>query len=149
MAVEGEPATLRARPGDAARLGAIARDGGVNFAVASTVADEVVLCLFDDDGTETPVPLDDLDAGVWHGFVPGIGPGQAYGYRVSGPFEPANGLRCNPAKLLLDPYARALHGQVRPGLELLGHQLDDPDKPSDADSKDSMPRSVVTSQDYD
>jgi glycogen operon protein len=149
MAVEGESATLKARPGDAARLGAIARDGGVNFAVASTVADEVVLCLFDDDGTETPVPLDDLDAGVWHGFVPGIGPGQAYGYRVSGPFEPARGLRCNPRKLLLDPYARALRGQLTYGPELLGHDPGDPGRPSGADSACRVPRSVVISPDYD
>jgi isoamylase len=143
------PGTLQARPGDAARLGATARDGGVNFAVASTVADGVTLCLFDDDGTESQVGLEDVDASVWHGFVPGIGPGQAYGYRVAGPFEPAHGLRCNPAKLLLDPYARAFHGTVTYGPELLGHDPDDPRRPSGADSKGNVPRSVVASPEYD
>ena len=140
--------TLKARPGDAARLGAMPHDGGVNFAVASTIADEVTVCLFD-EGTETRVRLADFDAGVWHGFIPGIGPGQAYGYRVTGPFDPANGFRCNPNKLLLDPYARAFRGQVTYGTELLGHDPDDPDRPSGEDSGDHVPRSVVTSQDYD
>ena len=108
-------------PGDGTTLGAIPRDGGVNFAVASSVAEEVRLCLFDTDGNEAQVPLPDCEEGVWHGFVPGIGPGQAYGYRASGPFEPARGLRCNPNKLLLDPYARAFSGQVTYGPKLLGH----------------------------
>ena len=98
--------------------------------MASGIADAVTLCLFDGGGRETRLPLPDYDAGVWHGFVPGIGPGQLYGYRVAGPFEPANGLRYNPAKLLLDPYARALRGQVAYGPELLGHHPDDPDRPS-------------------
>jgi len=146
---QGAPAAVRVRPGDAARLGAIPRDDGVNFAVSSAVADEVTLCLFDGDGAETQVRLEAMDAGVWHGFVPGIGPGQLYGYRVAGPFEPANGLRCNPAKLLLDPYARAVRGQVTYGPQLVGHHPDDPDRPSADDSKDSVPRSVVVSPDYD
>ena len=66
-------------------------DGGVNFAVASTVAESVAVCLFDTDGTETRYDLDDYDAGVWHGVVPDVRPGQAYGFRVTGPFDPANG----------------------------------------------------------
>ena len=91
MTSQDASATPRVLPGDAARLGAIPHDGGVNFAVSSTIADEVTLCLFDADGTETRLKLEDQDAGVWHGFIPGVGPGQAYGYRVAGPFEPANG----------------------------------------------------------
>ena len=142
-------AAPRVLPGDAARLGATPNDSGVNFAVSSTIADEVTLCLFDDDGTETRLKLEDFDAGVWHGFVPGVGPGQAYGYRVTGPFEPASGLRCNPAKLLLDPYARAFRGQVRYGPELLGHDPEDPDMPGAADSSRSVPRSLVVDPSYD
>src|ERR1700677_124940 len=135
---------LRARPGDASRLGASPHEDGVNFAVASGVADEVTLCLFDaDTGEETQVKLDAYDAGVWYGLAPGVRPVQRYGYRVAGPFDPANGLRCNPNKLLLDPYARAFSGTVTYGPELLGHDLDDPGQPSKADSKALMPRSVV------
>ena len=141
--------TPRARPGTSARLGATLQNDGVNFAVVSTVADEVALCLFDDDGAEAQVRLADYDAGVWHGFVPGIGPGQAYGYRVKGPFQPARGLRCNPAKLLLDPYARAIYGPVAYGPELLGHDPDDADRPSRADSAGNVPRSLVVDSSYD
>ena len=98
-------------PGTPFPLGATPRRGGTNFAVASGIADRVDLCLFDEAGAETTrVSLRDYDAGVWHGFLPGIGVGQAYGYRVSGPWDPAQGLRCNPAKLLLDPYAKAISG---------------------------------------
>src|SRR6516225_10873554 len=136
-------------PGDSATLGAIPRDGGVNFAVASGVAEEVTLCLFDAGGSEAQVPLPDYDESVWHGFVPGIGPGQAYGYRASGPFEPARGLRCNPNKLLLDPYARAFSGQVTYGPELLGHDPADPGRPGDADSAGNVPRCLVVDPAYD
>ena len=92
-----------ALPGSHFPLGATVGDGGTNFAVASAVADGMQVCLFDETGTETQIPLRDYDAGVWHGFVPGIGAGQAYGYRATGPYDPARGVRCNPAKLLLDP----------------------------------------------
>jgi len=107
-----------ALPGRPSPLGAAPRDGGTNFAVASGVAEGVEVCLFDDaSGDEVRVPLRDYDDGVWHGFVPGVGPGQAYGFRVRGPYDAARGLRCNPAKLLLDPYARALRGEVSYGPE--------------------------------
>jgi isoamylase len=135
---------LKVRPGDASRLGAIPDADGTNFAVVSSIAEKVTLCLFDENGQETQVPLDDYDAGVWHGYLPGVKPGQKYGYRVSGPFDPSNGLRCNPNKLLLDPYARAFSGAVTYGPELLGHDPDNPGQPSQSDSKDRMPRSVVT-----
>ncbi|HEX9042662.1 MAG TPA: glycogen debranching protein GlgX [Trebonia sp.] len=137
-------ATPKAMPGDRTHLGATPRDGGVNFAVASTVAESVAVCLFDGEGHETRYDLGEYDAGVWHGFVPGIQPGQAYGYRVQGPFEPAQGLRCNPRKLLLDPYARAIVGSVTHHQALLGHQPDDPARPSQADSAPYVPRSLVT-----
>jgi isoamylase len=137
-------ATVKALPGDGARLGATAEDGGVNFAVASTVAEQVTVCLFDPDtGEETQVGLERYDAGVWHGFVPGVGPGQAYGYRVNGPFDPARGVRCNPRKLLIDPYARAFAGTVTYGDALLGHDPADPARPSGLDSAPNVPRSLV------
>jgi isoamylase len=117
----------RVLPGSPFPLGATPEAGGTNFAVASGVADAVTLCLFDSAGTETRLPLPSYDAGVWYGFVPGVGPGQAYGYRVTGPYNTARGLRCNPAKLLLDPYARAISGQVAFGPEVFGYAVDEPD----------------------
>jgi isoamylase len=132
-----------ALPGRRFPLGATVRDGGTNFAVAAADADAMVLCLFGGDGGETQVPLLDYDAGVWHGFVPGVGSGQAYGYRAAGRYDPGSGLRFNPAKLLLDPYARALHGAVRFGPGILGHASGDPDTPSALDSAAYVPRSLV------
>jgi isoamylase len=136
----GRPHTL---PGSQFPLGATPGDGGTNFAVASSAADAVMLCLFDEAGAETQIPLQDYDSGVWHGFVPGAGHGQAYGYRALGRYDPARGLRCNPAKLLLDPYARAFTGAVRFGPEVLGYDPGDPDAPSAADSAGHVPRSLV------
>ena len=136
----GTPLVL---PGNQFPLGATPGDGGTNFAVASSVADAMTLCLFDGDGRETQVPLRDYDAGIWHGFVPGAGPGQAYGYRAAGPYDPARGLRCNPAKLLLDPYARAISGHVEFGPEVLGYAVGNPDAPSALDSAGHTPRSLV------
>jgi isoamylase len=134
---------LRVLPGSATRLGATPGDGGVNFAVASTVAEGVTLCLFDADGAETRLELEEFTAGVWHGFVPGIGHGQAYGYRVRGPFDPSSGHRCNPAKLLLDPYARAVRGDVTWNPALLSHDPGNPGQPGTADSAPFVPRSLV------
>jgi len=141
----GKPQAL---PGSQFPLGATPQDGGTNFAVTSSVADAVTLCLFDDTGRETQIPLQDYDAGVWHGFVPGVGPGQAYGYRVSGPYDPARGLRCNPAKLLIDPYARAISGEVTFGPEVLGYAAGNPNVPSALDSAGHMPRSLVMNGTY-
>ncbi len=132
-----------ALPGSEYPLGATLQEGGTNFAVASGTADGVLLCLFDEPGAETQLPLQQRDAGVWHGFVPGVGPGQAYGFRATGPYDQANGVRCNPAKLLTDPYARALSGTVRYGPELLGYSTSDHDQPSGLDSAGFVPRSLV------
>jgi glycogen operon protein len=132
-----------ALPGSPFPLGATVLAGGTNFAVASGVADGMVLCLFDAAGAETQIPLRDYDAGVWHAFVPGVGAGQAYGYRAAGPYDPALGVRCNPAKLLLDPYARAISGTVAYGPDVLGYADGNPDVPSTADSSASVPRSLV------
>src|ERR1700728_4797419 len=139
----------RVLPGSPFPLGATPEAGGTNFAVASGVADAVTLCLFDGAGTETRLPLPSYDAGVWYGFVPGVGPGQAYGYRVTGPYDAARGLRCNPAKLLLDPYARAISGEVAFGPEVFGYAVDDPDQPSALDSAGHVPRSIVVDGAFD
>jgi glycogen operon protein len=136
-ALPGKPFPLGATPGE--HLGV----AGTNFAIASTVAGSVTLCLFDQAGAETRIPLADNDADVWHAFVPGTGPGQAYGHRVDGPWNPAQGLRCNPAKLLLDPYAKAVSGTVSFGPEVLGQDETDPDAPSTLDSAGHVPRSLV------
>ena len=130
-------------PGRPAPLGATPGPQGTNFAVSSN-GDEVRLCLFSGDGSETQLLLPERDGDVWHGFVPGVAPGQAYGYRVSGPYDRARGQRYNPAKLLLDPYARAIHGDVRFGPELLDYAMDNAGAPSPLDSAGQMPRSLVT-----
>jgi isoamylase len=146
-------AAAPARPGREYPLGATVRDGGTNFAVAAGAAEGMLLCLFDGDGdgdgAETGIPLVDYDAGVWHGFVPGVGAGQAYGYRAAGRYDPGAGLRFNPAKLLLDPYARAFAGSVSFGPEVLDCAAGDPDTPSSLDSAAHMPRSLVTGDAYD
>ena len=139
-----------ALPGRPSPLGATPRDGGTNFAVASGVAEGVEVCLFGDaSGDEVRVSLPDYDDGVWHGFVPGVGPGQAYGFRVRGPYDAARGLRCNPAKLLLDPYARALRGEVSYGPEVFDYSWDDHDAPSSLDSAGHVPLSLVTEPGFD
>jgi glycogen operon protein len=136
------------RPGLWFPLGATIRDGGTNFAVASTIADGMLVCLFDEHGAETRIPLPDRDGDVWHGFVPGVGAGQAYGYRATGPYDPGRGARCNPAKLLLDPYARAITGEVTFGSEVIGHAPDDPERPNTLDSAAHVPRSLVVDTGY-
>ena len=130
-------------PGRPSPLGATPDGSGTNFAVASEIAERVVLCLFDAAGTETHLPLPVFDDGVWHGFVRGVSTGQRYGYRVMGPHDPARGLRCNPAKLLLDPYAKATEGRLVWGESLFGYPPGDPDGRSGLDSAPSMPRSLV------
>ena len=136
-------------PGKPFPLGATASKAGTNFAVASDVAEGMVLCLFDEAGHEERLELLEEDGGIWHGFVPGVGPGQRYGYRVVGPFAPASGLRCNSNKLLLDPYARAIVGNVTWGDEILGYKPDDPDAFSDLDSAPCVPRGLVVAEGFD
>jgi isoamylase len=134
-------------PGSQFPLGATVTATGTNFAVASGSADGMLLCLFDENGAETRIPFLDRDADVWHVFVPGVGAGQAYGYRATGPYNPAGGIRCHPAKLLVDPYARALTGTVRFGPEVLAGPAGDEDMPNEADSAPSVPRSIVVRDD--
>ncbi len=137
------------RPGLPFPLGATSSPDGTNFAIASDVADGMLLCLFDGRGNEQRIAMVDCDFGVWHAFVPGVGPGQAYGYRATGPWDPSRGIRCVETKLLLDPYARAIHGSVRFGPGVLGYAENDPSAPSDIDSADSVPRSIVVDPTFD
>jgi isoamylase len=130
-------------PGRPDLLGAAPGPDGTNFAVSSR-GDQVTLCLFDAEGVETQLVLPERDGDTWHGFVPGVSAGQAYGFRVSGSWDPPHGLRYNHNKLLLDPYARAIDGEVRFGPELFGHAMDNPAEPSALDSAGHMPRSLVT-----
>jgi isoamylase len=134
-------------PGQPYPLGAIYDGMGTNFTLFSEVAERVELCLFDETGTrERRVDLTEVDGHVWHGLVPGIGPGQRYGYRVHGPYDPESGSRCNPAKLLLDPYARELEGQVRWDPAVYPYPLSGDDRErEDTDSAPFVPRSVVIS----
>jgi isoamylase len=134
-------------PGQPYPLGASYDGIGTNFTLFSEVAERVELCLFEDEsGTrEYKVDLTEVDGYVWHCFLPGIGPGQRYGYRVHGPWDPEAGLRCNPAKLLLDPYAKELEGQVRWDPAVYPYPLGGDDRArNDVDSAPFVPRSVVT-----
>src|SRR5258708_6815638 len=103
---------MRVWPGNAYPLGAIWDGSGTNFAIFSEVAEFVELCLFDADGAEERIGLTEVDGFVWHCYLPDVGPGQRYGFRVHGPYDPRRGHRCNSSKLLLDPYGKAVDGQV-------------------------------------
>jgi isoamylase len=137
------------RPTDAAPLGAHHDGGGASFAVFSSAAEAVELCLFDDSGQESRLALQPGDGFVWQGYLPDVAAGQRYGFRVHGPWDPAAGARCNPAKLLLDPYARAVAGEVRWNPAVSGHAADDPNVADNSDSAPYVPRSVVVAADFD
>ncbi|MGH3967503.1 MAG: glycogen debranching enzyme, partial [Mycobacterium sp.] len=136
-------------PGKAYPLGATYDGAGTNFALFSEVAERVELCLFDADGTEARITLPEVDYFVWHGYIPSIEPGQRYGYRVHGPYEPEAGLRCNPNKLLLDPYSKAIDGTFDWNQSLFSYTFGDPDSRNDDDSAASMPKSVVINPFFD
>jgi glycogen operon protein len=135
--------TIEVWPGEHEPLGATFDGAGTNFALFSHAADRVEVCLFDEIGTETRVQLPECDAYVHHGYLPGVQPGQRYGYRVHGPWDPGAGQRCNPAKLLLDPYAKAVEGRVRWDRAVYGHDQLDFDRADGQDSAPFVPRSVV------
>jgi glycogen operon protein len=139
-------------PGDVYPLGAYWDGKGTNFALFSENAAGAELCLFDRDDQETRVALTEVSNFVWHGYLPGIGPGQRYGYRVYGPYAPAEGHRFNPHKLLIDPYAKAIDGEVKNGPELFGYDWNSEDEDlsfSELDSAALMPKSVVVDQTFD
>ncbi|MCZ2820841.1 glycogen debranching protein GlgX [Modestobacter sp. VKM Ac-2977] len=140
--------TTQVWPGSAYPLGATYDGTGTNFAIYSEVAEKIELCLFDEAGNEERIRLPEMDAYVWHAFLPGIQAGQRYGYRVYGPHDPAQGHRCNPHKLLLDPYAKAIDGQVDWDESVFGYHFATGTK-NDDDSAAHMPKSVVVSPFFD
>ena len=118
-------------------LGASYDGAGVNFALFSRMAEKVELCLFDEQDNETRVELTEQNSYVWHIYLPGIQPGQRYGYRVYGPYNPANGQWCNPNKLLLDPYAKAIEGNIDGDESLYSYWFNDSDNPNNMNDLDS------------
>ncbi|GGG51262.1 glycogen operon protein GlgX homolog [Kocuria dechangensis] len=130
-------------PGHAYPLGATFDGNGTNFALFSEVAEKVELCLFDEDGTENRIEVAAQDGYVWHCYLPQVQPGQRYGYRVHGPWNPAEGQRCNPSKLLLDPYAKAVAGQFDWAQPLFSYNFGDEDSFNDEDSAPHMAMGVV------
>jgi isoamylase len=140
--------TTQVWPGSAYPLGATYDGTGTNFAIYSEAAEKIELCLFDDAGNEKRIRLPEMDAYVWHAFLPNIQPGQRYGFRVYGPHDPAQGQRCNPNKLLLDPYAKAIDGQVDWDESVFGYHFETGEK-NDDDSAAHMPKSVVVNPYFD
>ncbi len=136
-------------PGTPYPLGATFDGAGTNFALFSEAAERVELCLIDDDGAETRVPVSEVDGFVWHAYLPRVVPGQRYGFRVHGPYDPDNGNRCNPAKLLLDPYAKAIEGQIDGDESLFSYTFEDPDTFNDQDSLAHTMLSVVINPFFD
>jgi len=137
-------------PGEPNPLGAHYDGAGTNFSIFSEDAERVELCLFDEDGQETRLDLPENTGFHWHGYLPGVGPGQRYGYRVHGPWAPRRGRLFNPQKLLLDPYAKAIEGAVRWDPAVFGYQIgEDPETLNVRDSARFVPRSVVVNPYYD
>src|SRR5690242_15451847 len=145
---------MRPWPGSAYPLGASYDGAGTNFAIFSEIAERVELCLFAEAGagseaTETRVALREVDGFVWHGYLPTVEPGQRYGYRIHGPYDPTNGLRCNPNKLLIDPYAKAVDGPVQWDEAVFGYPFGSPDERNEKDSAPFVPKSVVVNPFFD
>ena len=142
-------ADLDLSPGRPYPLGATYDGSGTNFSLFTEHGERVEVCLFDANGREARVPLMEETAQIHHGFIAGIGPGQRYGFRVHGPWRPAAGLRCNGDKLLLDPYGKAVDGEVRWNRSVFSHQQADESRISRSDSAPSMPKNVVISPYFD
>ncbi|MET9858102.1 glycogen debranching protein GlgX [Streptomyces smyrnaeus] len=136
-------------PGHAYPLGANYDGAGTNFAVFSEAAERVEVCLLHEDGSETAVELRESDGFVRHAYLPGVLPGQRYGFRAHGPYAPENGRRCNSAKLLLDPYAKAISGSVDWNEAVFGYHFDDPERRNDLDSAPHTMTSVVINPYFD
>ncbi|MBK4729728.1 glycogen debranching protein GlgX [Oxynema sp. CENA135] len=139
-------------PGEPYSLGATWDGKGTNFAIYSENATQVELCLFDRHDRETRVPLSEVESYVWHGYLPGIGPGQRYGFRVHGPFDPENGYRFNANKLLIDPYAKALDGEIIYDETIFGYPLGGEDEDlgfCDRDDAEFIPKAIVIDESFD
>jgi isoamylase len=146
----GRQTNMKVYPGHPYPLGAVYDGSGTNFSLFSGVAESVELCLFDEDGNETRIDLPEVTGYCWHGYLPIIEPGQRYGFRVHGPWDPARGHWCNPSKLLLDPYAKAIDGQVRWDEAVFPYRSkDSPEARSESDSAPFMPRCVVHQPHFD
>jgi len=148
MTVESVSRTLEV-PATTTPLGAHYDGAGASFALFSSIAEAVELCVFDDSGDETRWNLEEGDGSLWQGYLPGAEPGLRYGFRVHGPWDPPAGARCNPAKLLLDPYARAVAGHVEWDSAVFGYVQGNPDRPDHADSAPHVPRSLLMADDFD
>ncbi|WP_454561405.1 glycogen debranching protein GlgX [Mycobacterium haemophilum] len=153
-----EPTLPNVWPGTAYPLGATYDGAGTNFSLFSEIADKVDLCLIADDGSESRIPLDEVDSYVWHAYLPNIAPGQRYGFRVHGPFDPRAGHRCDPSKLLLDPYGKSFHGDFTFSQALFSYDVDavdphgdsaDPGIPPMVDSLGHTMTSVVINPFFD
>lgn len=143
---------MQIRPGSMYPLGASYDGAGVNFALYSQVAQKVELCLFDEHDAETRIEMTEQNSYVWHNYIPGLQPGQRYGYRVYGPYDPMHGLRCNPNKLLLDPYAKAIEGNIDGDESLFSYWFKSPDDNSamnDLDSAAHTMKSAVINPYFD
>ena len=143
---------MQIRPGSMYPLGASYDGAGVNFALYSQVAQKVELCLFDERDVETRIEMTERNSYVWHNYIPGLHPGQRYGYRVYGPYDPVHGLRCNPNKLLLDPYAKAIEGNIDGDESLFSYWFKSPDDNSamnDLDSAAHTMKSAVINPYFD
>ena len=139
---------MRIWPGHPYPLGATYDGSGTNISVFSELAERVELCLYDDAGNEERVDLPEVTGFCWHGFLPDVGPGQRYGFRAHGPYEPERGLRCNPAKLLLDPYAKAIEGGMDWSEAAFPYRFAD-GAVNDDDSAPHVPKSVVVNPWFD
>jgi isoamylase len=143
------PTDIEVWPGQPYPLGATYDGTGTNFSLFSEAAEAVELCMFDTDGHEQRIALTEVDAFCWHAYLPRVGVGQRYGYRVHGPWDPAAGHRCNPNKLLLDPYAKAVDGGVDWHQSCFPYDFDDPAERNDEDSAPHVPKAVVVSPYFD
>ncbi len=136
-------------PGNAYPLGSTYDGAGTNFALFSDVAELVELCLIDEEGAETRIPLEEVDAHIWHCYLPGVMPGQRYAYRVHGPYDPGAGHRCDPNKLLVDPYAKAFDGDFDGHPSLFTYNLSNPEERNTEDSLGHTMTSVVINPFFD
>ena len=136
-------------PGQSYPLGATFDGSGTNFALFSEVAERVELCLINEDGSERQVEITEVDAYVWHIYLPSVQPGQRYGFRVHGPYDPSAGHRCDPSKLLLDPYAKAIAGMASNHPSLYSYDFEAPEERNTEDSAEHTMHSVVVSPYFD